>query len=131
MTDPTDPPAGLGTRGAAFWTATLAAYELTDSETAMLLEACRTLDNLDALAEAIQTHGVMVTGSMGQPVVNAALTEVRGQRLALHRLLTALALPDEDGEALPSARSAASQAANSARWQGHTSERALRAVERP
>ena len=130
MTTPPASPTGLAARGAAFWASTLEAYELSASETPLLLEACRTLDNLDALDVAIREHGAMVTGSMGQPVVNAALTEARGQRVILHRLLAALALPDVDGKTVGNARSAAAQAANASRWKGHTSERALRSVER-
>ncbi|BDZ60858.1 hypothetical protein Lsed01_00176 [Demequina sediminis] len=127
MTD-VETPDGLGSRGARFWTATLEAYELSDSETPLLLEACRTLDNLDALAQAVADHGAMTVGSMGQPVVNPALTEARGQRIVLHRLLAALALPDEDGEAIPTGAQQRGKASAAKRWAGHTSERALKAV---
>jgi len=132
MTDTDDrpaPPGDLAERGRAFWRATLEDYDLTAGELALLAEACRTMDNLDALASAIRDVGAMTTGSMGQPVVNAALTEARGQRLALHRLLAALALPDVDGDAIPTGHQQRAQAANAARWKGHTSERQLRAVE--
>ncbi len=96
------PPAGLATRGAGFWAATVKQYELSDGELTLLAEACRTLDNLDALDASIRENGAIVTGSMGQPVVNGALTEARGQRALLHRLLAALALPDADGAVVPS-----------------------------
>ena len=85
-----DTPNGLAERGATFWSATLDRYELTDAEMSLLFEACRTLDDLDRLADSIAERGAMTDGSQGQPVVNPALTEARGQRLALHRLLAAL-----------------------------------------
>lgn len=120
-------PEGLAARGQAFWDVTLEAYELSDGELSILLEACRTLDDLDRLAEAITKHGAMTIGSQGQPVVNPALTEARGQRAVLHRLLAALALPDDDGAALPTARQSAGRANAQQQWAGHTSERDLKA----
>lgn len=109
-------PDGLRGRGKRFWRATTAAYEFTDAEFALLEEACRTLDSLDLLAAAISTDGAMATGSTGQPVVHPALTEARGQRLVLHRLIAALALPDEDGQAVPTGRALAAGAAARVRW---------------
>ncbi|HLS02464.1 MAG TPA: hypothetical protein VK054_10880, partial [Beutenbergiaceae bacterium] len=76
-------------------------FEFSHAEGALLLEACRTLDNLDALAAAIAKDGATVKGSQGQDVINPALTEARGQRIVLHRLIAALQLPDEDGDVVP------------------------------
>lgn len=115
-------PAGLGTRGRAYWRATMGAYELTDSETELLLEVCRTLDDLARLAEAIDREGAMVKGSAGQPVVNPALTEARGQRAILHRLVAALKLPDEDGATVPSGHQIRGAVANTARWSSHSKD---------
>lgn len=109
-------PAGLQARGRRFWRDTLGAYELTDSETALLLETCRTLDNLDALAAAITADGTMLTGSAGQPVMHPALTEARGQRAILHRLIAALALPDDDGATVPTGHSIRGKTAAAAKW---------------
>lgn len=109
-------PAGLKARGRRFWRETLAVYELTDSELSLLTEVCRTMDNLDALADVIATDGATTVGSQGQTVVHPALTEARGQRLVLHRLLAALALPDEDGSVLSSATRTAAEQAARARW---------------
>ena len=66
--------------------------------------------------------GPMVRGSQGQPVVHPGLTEARGQRAILHRLIAALRLPDEDGAAVPTGRQIGSVAANAARWAGHRKE---------
>lgn len=111
-----NPPAGLSSNGLRFWHDTLDVYELTDSELALLTEACRTIDNLDALAAQIAVDGAMLTGSMGQPVIHPGLTEARGQRVVLHRLLAALALPDPDGQSVTTARTTRAQTAAKARW---------------
>jgi phage terminase small subunit len=119
-------PAGLGVRGRAFWRETVADFELTRDVLAILLEVCRTLDNLDALAATISEMGTMVTGSQGQQVINPALTEARGQRQLLHRLVSAMGLPDEEGEALPSVQKIRASKAASMRWQGHRQDVARR-----
>lgn len=111
-------PRGLATRGARFWRDTTSAFELTETETEILAEACRTLDDLDRLAEAISADGAMVMGSAGQPVVNPALTEARGQRLALHRLLSALQLPTDSAAPLPTPVVVRNRQANVSRWRG-------------
>lgn len=118
-------PAGLRTRGRRFWRDTLTAYELTEGEVSLLLETCRTMDQLDALAAAFSVDGAMVTGSAGQPVVHPALTEARGQRAILHRLLAALALPDEDGATITTATTTRAKTAATARWTGPNALRAL------
>ena len=91
-------PPGLAARGRRFWRDTVAEFDLSGAELHLLQEACRTLDDLDRLAGMVEQYGPTVTGSQGQPVCNPALTEARGQRLALHRLVSALALPDDDGQ---------------------------------
>lgn len=114
-----NPPPGLSKRGRRYWRTVLEAYELTDSEGEILTEICRTLDDLDRLAEAIKSQGAMVPGSAGQPVVHPALTEARGQRAILHRLVAALRLPDAEGQAIPTGHQLRAVAANAARWSGH------------
>lgn len=115
-------PPGLGARGRRFWRATLGDFELSDAEQEILAEACRTLDDLDRLAALVTDHGSMVTGSQGQPVLNPALTEARGQRLALHRLVAALQLPDADDAPIPTAVQMRGKRAAQTRWRGHTKE---------
>lgn len=112
-------PAGLDKRGRRYWRDVQGAYELSDSETQILTEVCRTLDDLDRLAAAVTRDGAMVKGSAGQPVVNPALTEARGQRAILHRLVAALGLPDDEGDTVPTGHQLRAQAANTARWAGH------------
>lgn len=115
-------PAGLGARGRKFWRSTLADFELSGAEQEILAEACRTLDDLDRLAGLVAEHGSMVIGSQGQPVLNPALTEARGQRLALHRLVAALQLPDADDEPIPTAVQMRGKKAAQTRWRGHVKE---------
>ncbi len=116
-------PSGLKSRGKAFWAATTTEFDLSGAELEILAEVARTLDTLDALAVAVERDGPMVSGSTGQPVLNPAVTEARGQRVVLHRLLAALALPDEDGgQLVVSARSASGKAAARARWSGVQTE---------
>ena len=119
-------PKGLAARGRRFWAVTTEAYTLTDAELELLLEVCRTLDTLDRLADVVVEHGATLEGSKGQRVVNGAMTEARGQRLALHRLLAALGLPDEDGAAVPSPRTMQAERAGAARWAGVKTEASLR-----
>ena len=121
MTTPDSPakrrkPRGLLARGGAFWVASTAEFEFSTAETALLEEARRCIDRHDALAEAIASLGPMVAGSTGQPVVNPALTEARGQQVVLHRLIGALQLPDDQGQAVPTGRTASASTAAKARW---------------
>jgi hypothetical protein len=115
-------PAGLGARGKRYWSTIQGAFELSDSEQEVLLEVCRTLDSLDALDAAVTEQGAVVRGSAGQPVVNPAITEARGMRALLHRLMAAMALPDEDGATMPTGHSQRGKAANAARWRGHVKD---------
>ncbi|CAN5119938.1 hypothetical protein BH11ACT1_BH11ACT1_19220 [soil metagenome] len=120
-------PTGLGARGRRFWTKPTGVYELTEGEAELLAECCRTLDALDALAAVIAADGPTSRGSTGQVTVHPALTEARNQRLALHRLLSALALPDEDGKAtVLSSQSASGKQGARVRWAGVRTEAAIR-----
>lgn len=106
----------FGPRGDAFWQSITARYELAPGELELLAETCRTLDVLVDLDLQIATTGPMTTGASGQPVVHPAVGEARGQRLALHRLLAAMNLPDADGETIRTARSIRGTTAARARW---------------
>lgn len=111
-----EPPEGLGRRGLAFWHSATSDFDFTDAEIGLLEEACRTLDDLDALAASVREYGVMTEGSQGQPVVNPALTEARGQRVVLHRLIAALQLPDDEGNAVPTGTKLRTSTAARQRW---------------
>ena len=106
----------FGSRGQAFYEAAVAGFELTGSELELLAEVCRLLDEIDLLQSAVGRDGVTAVGSTGQPRVHPGLGEVRQHRLALGRLLSQLALPDVEGEVLPSQVSARARKAAQQRW---------------
>jgi hypothetical protein len=89
-------PKGAGSSGRALWRDVLGKYELEEHELALLREAVRTVDDLDALAAVTARDGVTVDGK-----VHPALVEARQLRIALARLVAALRLPagDEDDQA--------------------------------
>jgi hypothetical protein len=90
------PPKGTGNGGRKLWRAVLSKYQLEQHEVALLREAVRTVDDLDALAEVVAAEGVTL-GSRVHP----ALVEARQLRISLARLVGALRLPagDEDDQA--------------------------------
>jgi len=95
----------------------MAAYELESlDEVELLVEACRMLDQAEALQEILDCDGLQVLGSAGQPRVHPAVAELRSSRLALGRLLAQLALPDPEEETLPSPLQARARKAAHARW---------------
>jgi len=90
-------PAGLATAGTTLWTSITGRYDLDAHEGALLLQAARTADRLDALAAVLDREGV----TLGTGAVHPALVEARQQGLTLARLVAALRLPeDDDGEGL-------------------------------
>lgn len=107
---------GLGARGRAFWDEQQAELEFDPHEEQVLLEACRTMDTIDALSTAIDRDGVMLTGSQGQARLNGAVAELRQQQAALARLIVQLNLDADDVAAAVSAKGAASRAAAQKRW---------------
>ena len=114
-------PAGLARRGRQFWTKTVAVYSLSDAELELLVEVCRALDQCEDLQAAIATEGITVAGSKGQSRVHPAVAELRQVRLAVGRLIAQLALPDEEGESVPSPTTLRARNAAGARW-GHRAE---------
>jgi hypothetical protein len=110
----------FGARGQAFYSNTTANFELSPAELELLFEACRTLDDLESLNNALESDGVTVKGSTGQTRVHPALGEIRQHRLALGRLLSQLELPEPDGETLPTFKQAQARRAGKsgarARW---------------
>lgn len=120
MTD--DQPHDFGPRGGAFWQATLADYDLSDSELELLTETCRMLDEVELLHEAVEREGVTVLGSTGQPRSHPALTDLRQHRLAVGRLLSQLAIPGDDGSTLTTPTTARARTAANARWSAHRAQ---------
>ncbi|OZE81930.1 terminase [Rhodococcus sp. 15-649-1-2] len=90
-------PAGLKDSGAALWASTTGAFDLEPHELTTLREVCRTVDAIDALQSVVDRDGVMNESAQGVRA-HPALVELRQQRLALTKLVAALAIP---ADALP------------------------------
>jgi hypothetical protein len=89
------PPSDLAarSRGRRFWQRIVGEWELTAPELELLAQACRTLDELEALRRAVKREGATVKGSRGQRRAHPALSELRLGRGELRRLLDALGIP--------------------------------------
>ncbi len=92
MTTGNRPPAGLRAPGRALWRAIVTDYVLSRHELVLLLQACRTVDLLDALEAEVRSEGAIVESPQGRRA-NPAAVEARQQRIVLARLLTALRIP--------------------------------------
>lgn len=90
-------PAGLQQGGRRLWKAVSGDYVLSEHETIVLREACRTVDALDGLQALVEGDGLMSESSQGARI-HPALVELRQQRIALARLFTALQIPLDDLE---------------------------------
>lgn len=103
MAAPRTPP-GLGPRGRRLWRSLVDDFDLAEHERALLVEAARTADQLDALDAVARADGPMLDG---RP--HPAITEARQQRLVLARLLASLRVPEdpEDSAGRPQRRGAA------------------------
>ena len=110
------PPTGLRAAGKAVWRSIHEGlgddWELDARELVVLAAACRQADTNAALERETRRLGVVVDGSKGQPRMNQMVTELRQGRIALEKLLSALALPgDETGEAMTAGERRAQAAA--------------------
>jgi phage terminase small subunit len=122
-------PADLSERGAAVWRETVEGLEFRADEVALLHEFCRTLDEVDALREAIREGGLTVAGSKGQPRPNPLLASLHASRALLIRLAQQLALPDLDEEQGQSQTFKRAQHAAQTRWKGHVTAKEFRRAE--
>lgn len=120
-------PSKLRARARRLWDDVTDTYQLRPDELAILVDACRELDIVDRLERELDGADAMVRGSMGQPVVNPLLAEVRQHRSCAQRLLNSLKLPDDPGEqgagssgssssSSTASRSTQARAAAAARW---------------
>lgn len=110
------PERALGARGRAFWAAAQEEYEFDIHESEVLLEACRGLDMIDRIAKAVESDGVMLKGSQGQPVLNGAVGELRQQQAAVARLLSQLNLDAAEVGQVLTAKQVQAKAAAQSRW---------------
>lgn len=119
-------PTGLRRGGKAIWESVREkGYVLRPDEARILEDACREADLADQLDAALRKDlraGLFkVTGSMGQPVINPMIAEVRQHRMAAASLLARLKLPDVDsgsegGAATPDGRGEQQRNAAQSRW---------------
>lgn len=91
MTD-RHPPEGLGNAGTSLWVAVTDVLDLDEHEALALRELCRTADTLDVLQAVVDRDGVLADSSQGMRA-HPALVELRQQRIAFARLVSAMQLP--------------------------------------
>lgn len=91
-------PKNMGSRGLAFWNKVTGKYELRPDELVILEDACREMLLIDELQKAMRGESMIMSGSMGQPVVNPLVPELRQHRATLKALLASLKLPDDVSE---------------------------------
>lgn len=116
MPSPLPPPAGLKAKQAeTLWREVTGTYELRADELRILEDACREVDLVERLEVELSKAELVVKGSMGQPVANPLVQEIRQHRQVVKGLLAALKLPDEDGS-VSGSRSSQARAAAQARW---------------
>ena len=92
------PPTGARASGIRLWDSVLSEYELEEHEMALLREAVRLVDVLDALDRVVRAEGVLHDTPQGLRA-HPAVVESRQQKIALARLLAALRLPAGEEEA--------------------------------
>ena len=69
-------------------------WQFDGRELAALESACVLADRAVELREAIESDGILVTGSTGQTTMSKLVTEERQLQLAILRLLGSIPLPD-------------------------------------
>ena len=111
-------PADLAGPGRQLWEQIAGTYELRPDEARVLEDACREADLIEDLQGERAGAQMVVKGSMGQPVINPLISELRQHRACLAGLLRQLKLPDEDA---PAASANPARKAAHARWKNRTS----------
>lgn len=89
------PSADLGASGLRLWSDLTGSFDFDSQDAAILTEACRVKDRLDALDAVVRAEGVTVVSPQG-PKAHPALVESRQQQVVLTRLVASLRLPDEE-----------------------------------
>lgn len=87
-------PPGLGPSGTQLWRETTRNYTLRADELRILEAAAAELDLIETLREEMVGAPLTVRGSLGQPVINPLIPELRQHRATFASLVKQLALPD-------------------------------------
>ncbi|MGB3761830.1 MAG: hypothetical protein WA966_01305 [Ornithinimicrobium sp.] len=116
----------MTSRGSKFRDRALEVYELSETETELLTECSRLIDECERLHCVIEEDGARVSGSQGQPRVHPAIGELRQHRLALGRLLAQLGLPDVDDSSLQTPGQLRAAKAARERWRAHNELKSAR-----
>lgn len=85
------PPKGLRKGGQVLWLKVTEHLDLDHQEEAILLEAARTVDRLDALDRQIRRRGTVLPDGRPSPL----LAEARQQQITFARLIASLRLPED------------------------------------
>ncbi|MGD7003661.1 hypothetical protein [Corynebacterium halotolerans] len=113
-------PEDLGDAGLELWTRINTTFDFADEpgKLAILEQAARTVDQIEALEEAKKDAPLTAKGSMGQAVIHPFIQELRQQRGSLNSLMKSLGLPESDEETAAKAerRSKAGKAGAAGRW---------------
>ena len=110
-------PRGLSEKARRLWRETVEGFTLRADEYTLLEAACRELDLIEQMQSAITRQGLMITGSMGQPVAHPFISEIRQHRAQLTSILRALKIPDADAPDIQAgAVSSQARAAAQSRW---------------
>ncbi|MFE4701077.1 hypothetical protein ACFRIC_28860 [Streptomyces sp. NPDC056738] len=112
-------PDGLGEAGLSLWQQVLEGFDPAPDELALLGEACRTVDELEAIAAALAAGPAVVQGSTGQPKASPLFAEARAHRVVLAKLLEQLAFPSEGEEAGRTPNQLRASKAAEVRWSLH------------
>jgi len=91
-------PRHLGKAGRRLWRSIHADFELSEHESALLLQACAVADVCADLQVRVDTEGTMTKDRFGDDRPNPALVELRMQQILLTRLIVALRVPLGDQE---------------------------------
>ncbi len=94
---PPGPPRGTKAGGRRLWKSVVTKFDLDEHELALLREAVRTIDALDALATITARDGLIVDTKAG-PRAHPAAVEARQLRVTLARIVAALRLPADEDE---------------------------------
>ncbi|MBG0818200.1 hypothetical protein [Planomonospora sp. ID82291] len=109
-------PEDLGDAGRVLWSSVTEDFDLGHAELPLLVEACRTADELVMMRRTLAAEESTVIGSTGQPKAHPLYAELRAHRLLLGKLLDSLALPVEDQEKGLTPNQERAQKAANVRW---------------